>query len=320
MAVRASGKPVVVPPSSTTPEVKREPVSEPGVLAKTLETLTQLVPVWRAAQPVRTKPAVPGVASFTAAMASDVSHDGWLLGAGGKLYPPQTFSADVPGLMPVDGRPIRERVMWVNGIMTPTPLHQQDMQALANTGREVVGVRNATRGMFRDLSQCILDKLDLGQNPAVDTTKRAILDAIKANQPLHLIGHSQGALILSRALFEVRNSLMLEGGMNAATAEATLSNIKVTTLGGAAARWPDGPRYTHWVNAYDTVPVSSGVAAPLSQPGKGAVIRQFKELNAPSHMPDTTDGLVNYLARFVDRTSHGPQDVYLKHLIADDRP
>ncbi len=278
------------------------------------------VTVWRAEQPVRNRVETMAVASFTAAMASDLSHDGWLLGAGGRLYPPQTFSADVPGLKPVEARPIRERVLLINGIMTPAVLHQQDMQVLANTGRDVVGIRNATRGMIRDLSQCLLDKLDLGTNPAVETTKRAILDAIKANQPLHLIGHSQGALILSRALFDVRNSLMLEGGMNAATAEATLSNIKVTTMGGASMNYPDGPRYTHWVNTYDLVPTSQGIGLPFSHPGKNAVVREFKELDAPGHMPALEDGLVNYLARLVDRTTHGPQDVYMKHFVSDDKP
>ena len=84
--------------------------------------------------------------------------------------------------------------------------------------------------------------------------------------------------------------------------------------------YPDGPRYEHWVNKYDGVAMSQGVGMMFSRPGKGAVIHEFKELDSPTNMPSLGDGWVNYAARFVDRTTHGPQDVYLKHLTATDSP
>lgn len=213
--------------------------------------------------------------------------------------------------------------MLINGIMTDLKLHANDMQALANTGVNVVGIRNATRGMVMDLWQCIKDKLNLGTNPSVTTAANTIYDTLQAKGSLHLIGHSHGALILSRALLDVRNRLILEDGLTPQQAEETLSRVKIETYGGSANRFIDGPQYTHYVNKYDAVPMLTGVGMdwlnPFGRVGKGAVMKVFNEVGVVQNMPGIRPegltimrGLSNFFARFVDRTTHGVQDLYFK--------
>lgn len=320
MAVRGSS----FEPFAVTVARTSTPAAEP-VAPDPLENFTN-VPLespsaWVGRAPVRLPAAPERVGAIVGgAKTSPTAHDGWLLGVNGSLFPANTKVSDVLGVLPSDGRPVNERVIWVNGIMTDDQLHLADVQALADSGREVVGIRNASGGMMRDLGQCITDKLDMGKNPAVDTAKRAILEAIESGTPLHLFGHSQGALILSRALFDVRNSMLLEKGMSGDEVERALSKLSITTLGGAAASYPDGPKYVHYINNYDMVPLASGLSSSSTTAGKGATIHRFSEFAKPQRMPDLSDGIANFFARLIDRTSHGPQDIYLRRLLQDDAP
>src|SRR5262249_21007552 len=57
-----------------------------------------------------------------------------------------------------------------------------------------------------------------------------------------------------------------------------LSQVTVETFGGAAASYPDGPRYVHYVNRVDMVPSGTGLGASkisLSSPGRGATVVRF---------------------------------------------
>lgn len=103
---------------------------------------------------------------------TDRTHDGQLLGADGKFYAADTPLDQIPPVMPDNGKPAKDLIIEINGIMTPGALHQKTLQALANSGARVVGIHNATEGMLSDLTETVKDKLDLGKNPAVDTTRR----------------------------------------------------------------------------------------------------------------------------------------------------
>lgn len=249
---------------------------------------------------------------------NDYKHDGALLGGDGLPRAGDTpFSSIVP-VLPNNGATAGETIVFINGIMTDVAMHKEDLQVLANTGAAVVGIHNATRGMALDLLQCIGDKFDLrmANNGAVTTASNVIYDTLKQGKPLTLLGHSQGALILSRAVSDVQRRLMLEDGLSTEDAKAKLASIKVETLGGAAMQFPDGPSYTHFVNKYDLIGQATGVGIdklnPFGKMGDGARVVMLDRTNAPSDMPPVGNGFSNYFARFFDRTVHGTVEVYFK--------
>jgi hypothetical protein len=245
---------------------------------------------------------------------TDRSHDGQFIGADGKFYAADTPLDEIPAIEPNNGKPAKELIVEINGIMTDAELHAKNAQVLANSGARVIAIHNATAGMLADLGQCVLDKLDIGKNPAVDTTTRVIWDALQGGQTIHLAGHSQGALIISRALTDVKNRLMLEQGLPAADATKVLAKVKVETFGGSAQTFTDGPQYVHWVNRWDLIPMTTGVGAterhPFSSPGAGAVVHVLDDVHKPHDLPPFAEGLVNLFARTVDRMVHGPSDIY----------
>ncbi len=169
----------------------------------------------------------------------------------------------------------------------------------------MVGIHNATEGMGADLAQCVKDKLDKGTNPAVDTLADTLYKELKAGHSVHVMAHSQGGLITSRALDHVYNRLRIEDGMSKADAQKTMSKLNVETFGAAAAHYPDGPNYVHYVNKSDLVPDAFGLGPakwnPLTDGGKGAVVHRFNEFHA------------NPIA------SHGFESVYLQHRVPFDQ-
>ena len=97
------------------------------------------------------------------------------------------------------------------------------------------------------------------------------------------MAHSQRALVTSRALNDVAQRLRIEDGMSPAQVAKTMSKLKVETFGGAAAHFPDGPQYVHYVNNKDIVPTwfgqgnGKGADDWARDGGKGAVVRRFEE-------------------------------------------
>lgn len=243
--------------------------------------------------------------------------DGFLLGGDGLAYPPSTPLAQVPPVLPNNGKPANATVLFINGIMTDAALHQAHLQELANTGVKAIGIHNATRGMVLDLLQCVGQKLNLGNadDASIETAARVIHAAVRKGEPLSLIGHSQGALVLAAAIDQVKSRLILEDGMTKAQALQVLAAIKVETIGGAAAQFPDGPAYTHHVNTNDLIPLLTGVGLdrynPLGHVGTGAVVRTFSKTGAATELPSFKASLANFVARLVDRTTHGVREVYL---------
>lgn len=213
--------------------------------------------------------------------APDSRFDGRLVGAGGQTFAPGTALSDIPAVTPAGGTTNNETLIYVNGIRNDVGRQSQSMQAIADaTGSRVVGIHNSTEGFGADIIQSLGDKLDIGRNPAVDTLADTVYDELRAGRDVHLMAHSQGALITSRALQDVQNRLMVEDGMSRSEAERLMGNIKVETFGGAARRYPDGPQYVHYVNRNDGVPQAFGLRSwlnPFAHAGDNAVTHYFRD-------------------------------------------
>ncbi|HEX8705612.1 MAG TPA: hypothetical protein VF815_42655 [Myxococcaceae bacterium] len=238
----------------------------------------------------------------------DRVHDGKLLGANGQTFPPGTALADIPGVNPRNNPNPSTTVLYVNGIQTNLAGQANSLQAIADTtGARVIGIHNATEGFAADLAQCVKDKLDKGTNPAVDTLANTLYTEIQAGRNVHLMAHSQGGLISSRALNDVYNRLRIEGGMSQQQAQQAMSRINVETFGAAAMRYPDGPNYVHYVNRGDPVPGMFGLGPvadrwnPAVDGGRNSVVHHFNDFK------------LNPIA------AHGFESIYLQHRVPFDQ-
>jgi len=156
----------------------------------------------------------------------------------------ETVGADKPGT----------EIIYVNGIQTSPDEHEKNKEFISTAfNRPVRGIYNATNGWIGDFVQVGLDKARvLSPNPATLTLSTEILKELSAGKDVELVLHSQGAIIGSNALSLVKYMLMAQNR------EAELKKITVTTLGGAAMFYPDGPKYHHWAFNNDPVPVLVG--------------------------------------------------------------
>jgi hypothetical protein len=214
---------------------------------------------------------------------ADKANDGKFVGAGGQTFPPGTPLNQMPGVTPKNNPNPSETILYVNGIGNTKDTQFNSMQQIADTtGAKIIGVHNATEGQASDLLQSVKDKLDKGTNPAVDTMADTIYSELKEGRGVHVMGHSQGGLILSRALGDVANRLRVEDGMSQADVEKMMGQVKVETFGAAAMRYPDGPQYVHYVNDKDLVPTMFGLGdgnSPLDfarHPGRDAAVRHYE--------------------------------------------
>jgi hypothetical protein len=212
---------------------------------------------------------------------SDIRNDGKLVGVGGKTYEPGTPLANMFGVAPQGGVRNNQTVIYTNGILNDVGVQAEGMQKIANlTGSRVVGVHNATQGPLADVVQSAGDKININDNLAAQTLSRTVLNELYAGRNVHLVGHSQGALVTSRALFDVRNHFKGRG-WSEDKINQTMGRINVETYGGAARFYPDGPKYKHYVNTRDVVPVAVGLGTQemqnkgLSYPGRGAQVIRF---------------------------------------------
>jgi len=244
----------------------------------------------------------------------DNHFDGHLVGAPRETYQPSVGLESVQPVRPEKGGSNGD-IIWVNGIMTDVALQKEDMQQAADTlGKNVIGIHNATEGMSRDLLQCLKDKAGRGTNPAVESLTKILYNHLSGpgNSSLHVVGHSQGALIAGRSLKKVQKQLRDEG-CSAAQAAGLLGGVTLTTLGGAGARFPDGPVYQHVINVADPIPMTTGaVGLAGTRPGKGAQHHFFFKTRKPdkSSLPSWKRP-VERAARMMDQTVHGPRHVYL---------
>jgi len=209
---------------------------------------------------------------------SEQQADGLFLGPNGQLYGKDTPLADIPTVRPNPANlppgvtPSNATVIHINGIQNDVAVQQQALQAVADrTGFNVIGIHNSTAGaslagFVQDVGQCTLDKAGLYNfNPATVTAAQTIYKSLQEGTPVHIMAHSQGALVTSGALTMVRNQLVQDARLpDAAGQEARemlerFSEVQVETFGGAAASYPSGPQYVHYINTGDPVPMTLGL-------------------------------------------------------------
>ena len=201
----------------------------------------------------------------------DLGCDGMYLGGDGNVYSADSRPDQIPAFQPASGDTSGAHIVFVNGILTTVEAEAQMCRSLADaTGAHVVGLHNATTGdAIADGLQALGDKgarilHELGipyRNEATETLTTMIHDAIDRGEPINLVGHSQGGLLISSALNEVADGLRIKGESEDRIHEQ-LSLVHVQTLGAAAWSYPEGPDYYHHVNAADTVPGLTGLGTP----------------------------------------------------------
>ena len=199
-------------------------------------------------------------------------------------------------------------VIYVNGINTDVEKQMWDMKNISRTGRQVIGVHNATAGMLRDLAECVADKANAGENPAVDTVKKLIKQGLDAGRQVALVAHSQGGLVCSRALWELQEEEM-QDGLSLQGVEDKLSHVSLETAGAAAYQYPRGPRYFHQINTVDPVAMLAGLGsrAPGTEPGQGSRVEYFTEVRKPFRK--SGESWISAAINSFDRCIHGT-DVY----------
>lgn len=214
---------------------------------------------------------------------SDKQFEGYFIGLNGKTFVPETPLSEIPAITPTGSVRNNELIIYVNGIRTGAAGQTNSLQEIADqTGSRIVGVLYSTEGFGTDVLQSFGDRLDIGSNPAVDTLADTVYKELRSAREVHLMAYSQGALIMSRALQDVKNRLMLEDGLSQRGAEVLMNNIKVETFGGAARRYTDGPQYVHYINRHDGVPQAFGLRSwlnPFAHEGRDAVTHYFRSGN-----------------------------------------
>src|SRR5581483_7442861 len=199
-------------------------------------------------------PRAPQGVTAPAASKLETKLDGWLIGKNGVALPPGTPLDAVAKVVGSDCKP-EGLAIYVNGVANTVADQVQSMDELSKScGKELVGIHNSTGGLFNDVSETIGQKLGVTSDKPADLLSKVLLDRIDHNLPTMLIGHSQGALMVSDALCRVQTALM-KRGLSRSDAEQLMSNIQVETFAPACSYFPDGPQYVHYIN--DSDPVAS---------------------------------------------------------------
>lgn len=226
--------------------------------------------------------------------------DGFWVGRGKLAHPPGADPAAVAAIRPAQG-PVAGRAYYVNGQGNfPDEAYTMLQQYADRTGREVVGIYNgAEAGPWDPINylQPVADKFGLPPHPPIHSVEKLIWSHLRSGEPVQLAGHSHGGLIIARALERVEARLKAEGH-TPRQVRRMLAPITVETLGGAGAQFPDGPRYVHYVNRADSIPMlfGVGVADPSlvgpelgvdTRPGSGASVIVFDAPDRDVHAPAT---------------------------------
>ncbi len=219
---------------------------------------------------------------------SDLQFDGAWIGNQGST---SVSGGPLAPTLPSGGLQTNVPTVYVNGILNSVADQARFMQGLADaTGSAVYGIHNSSQGVFKDIWQSLQDKLDFGRNPPVDTLAAYVRKQLMSGGdiPVNLMAHSQGALIISRALNDVKNQLLLEDRYSKQEVDSMLSRVSVTTFGGASGHYPNGPQYTHYINRGDYVAMPAGLGLdlipgiPILHGGRGARFIRFTDFSLPN--------------------------------------
>lgn len=199
---------------------------------------------------------------------TDANSDGHLLGPNGAVYPPGSELSEVEHFKPSVGPDRDYTVVLVNGIINSPDALRDNCQRVADQLHvHVVGLYNSTWGFSADFGEAVGEKLGAPGNAAVTQIAVLIEEAVLSGHRLHLMGHSEGALLISHAVREMKDYLR-EEMPEKAIEKAMHDNVWVDTLGGAAYTYPVGPTYIHHYNENDFVPRAFGAQEWTLGPGE----------------------------------------------------
>lgn len=212
--------------------------------------------------------------------------DGQFYGADLVGYSADTRLSEIPAIKSAT-RAVEDRLIYINGINTDIARHHEDMKALADTGAEVIGLHNGTVGLPKDLIQHW--SLRRG-SPAIRSEEAAtklIVNAVLCGEALHLLGHSQGAFIISRALNFAKRELESTHQATPDEIGNALQKIRIETHGGVSREWLEGPQYLHYINKLDPICRALGVTrGTKGQPRSDVFV--FSKRVLPGDLPPMT--------------------------------
>jgi hypothetical protein len=216
---------------------------------------------------------------------SNYYYDGFFIGAGGCFYDPaNTDIKDVPPLLGPLGDN-GQRIWDVNGGETTRIEASYQMLSIAiSTDTPVIGIYNASSdsGKLITSPQDIAKGYVLRNTPSIRSIATQLLLALDRGETdtVLLRGGSQGPVLMSRALQQVRQELAKRFHTQAEVNQA-MAPLRVETHGSTARDFPDGPRYVHYLNLLDPAAQALGVLAPGGHPGQHAVVVVFASVTPP---------------------------------------
>ena len=145
----------------------------------------------------------------------------------------------------------RERTYYVNGINANAARVGYEAQLVSDTlGVPVVSIYNATGGMVRDLSEAAAQMIGGAATGSSSTVAAVVKQAVLTQRATHLIGYSQGAVVIAIGIKQAMDDLRATLGDDL---ESRMQCVRVTTLGGVGFSFPHGVAAKHIGNAMDPV-------------------------------------------------------------------
>lgn len=207
------------------------------------------------------------------------------------VYERDTPLENIAPVLPTDGTKApagTAPAVFINGLDMPPWKAAHETQQLADArGAGVTLLYNATNGIPGDFIQAGLDKVPWLRkltgltNPPTERITQLLSERIQQGKVTHVVARSQGAIILSNALFDLKQH-MERAGKSPEEVQAALSLVHVETNAGAAAHYPDGPQYVHYINKADSIVTRYGLLRSGAEGGKGARYVVFDDVGPPS--------------------------------------
>ncbi len=135
-----------------------------------------------------------------------------------------------------------EHWYFINGIMTNQEVFDVNLHGLSKLlNRPLMGLYNPSKGMYRDLVESVIGRATDSLTPIARVMAQHLFYPVLSGKPIRIIGHSQGAIILSNVA-KILQSYGFE-----------LNNVEFFTIAGAHDEFPQVPMVEHFGNEKDYV-------------------------------------------------------------------
>lgn len=139
-------------------------------------------------------------------------------------------------------KPTKTEWVYINGIDTTYLEINQQLSVLSTLLKSPVsGIVNDSKGFWLDVFESMLGRTFNRPQPVTVNATNYIKILIKSGKPVKIIGHSQGAIILSNVV-----KLLIKENID-------LSNVEFFTIGGANDEFPNVPCAEHFGNEKDPI-------------------------------------------------------------------